>query len=75
MQKIKFDFYKYTLDLQSAGSSPNLTYTKSSEIKPQENILSGKSNKSVKTNGQNDQTADIRNYFNFKKQKSDRGVT
>ena len=34
---------------------------------------SGKNKKSAKTNGQNDPSADIRNYFT--KQKSDRGVT
>ena len=44
-------------------------------LNPKKTSSSGKINKSVKTNGQNDQTADIRNYFNSKKQKSDRGVT
>ena len=44
-------------------------------LNPKKTSSSGKTNKSVKTNGQNDQTADIRNYFNSKKQKSDRGVT
>ena len=43
-------------------------------LNPKKTSLSGKTNKSVKTNGQNDQTADI-SYFNSKKQKSDRGVT
>ena len=44
-------------------------------LNPKKTSSSGKSNKSVKTNGQKEQTADIRNYFNSNKQKSDRGVT
>ena len=42
-------------------------------LNPSKTSSSGKNRKTAKTNGQNDTTADIRNYFT--KQKSDRGVT
>ena len=42
-------------------------------LNPSKTSSSGKNKKTAKTNGQNDPSADIRNYFT--KQKSDRGVT
>ena len=44
-------------------------------LNPTKTSSSGKIRKTAKTNRQNDQSADIRTYFNFKSQKSDRGVT